>query len=346
MMLVETLSLCGWAAGVERSKNCEWAFRLCARWRCRLVGWRDGRLSACIMSTPDSPSSRRKFLKVSGLSGSGAAAILGTGATAEAGETPCPPADDARAELGGAPVSDVNATLWPLKTRVNALKQLLIEKGIFTENGLQQFMGYYTDVVTPRLGATVIAHAWKNPAFAAALINPPEGEPFAATRLIRDFLTSRQLISAQTTGGWSIGPEGEWLRVVQNGPAVGGGQFVHNLVVCTLCSCYPQALLGVQPVWYKSRQYRSRAVCAPRGIVREFAEAKPANRFSAYGINDYRAYVESYLGRVSEVRVWDSNSEARFLVIPSRPAYVTDAWTEQQMTDLITRDSMIGTDIL
>ena len=84
----------------------------------------------------------------------------------------------------------------------------------------------------------------------------------------------------------------------------------------------------------------------PRGIIREFAADRPVDRFSSYGIGNYPAYVESYLARVSEVRVWDSNSEARFLVIPSRPAYVTDAWTEQQMAELITRDSMIGTDVL
>jgi nitrile hydratase len=296
------------------------------------------------MSTPDSASSRRKFLKVSGLSGTGAAAILGTGATAEAGEAVCPPADDSRADLGGVPVSDLNATLWPLKTRVNAMKQLLFDKGVFSEEMLNGFVAYYTEVVTPRLGASVIAHAWKNPQFAAALTNPPADEPFAATRLVREFLVSRQPEFANNTLGWSIGPEGEWLRVVQNGSS--GGGFVHNIVVCTLCSCYPQALLGVQPVWYKSRQYRSRAICAPRGVIREFAADRPTGRFGAYGVGNYQAYVESYLGKVSEVRVWDSNSEARFLVIPSRPAYVTDAWTEQQMADLITRDSMIGTDVL
>lgn len=303
-------------------------------------------INSCFMSNPHPTSSRRQFLKVSSLSGTGAAALLGTTAASHAGDTPTPPADDSRADLGGAPVCDVNATLWPLKTRVNALKQLLYDKGVFTEAMLGGFVDYYTNVVTPRLGATVIAHAWKNPAFATALTNPPASEPFAATRIIRDFLKDRQLISPQSTGGWSIGPEGEWLRVVQNGPASPGSPPIHNLVACTLCSCYPQALLGIQPVWYKSRQYRSRAVCAPRGIIREFAAAKPANRLAPYGIPNYQPYVESYLSRLSEIRVWDSNSEARFLVIPSRPAYVSDSWSEQQMTDLITRDSMIGTDIL
>jgi nitrile hydratase len=296
------------------------------------------------MAPGEGASSRRKFLRVSGLSGTGAAALLGTAGEADAGEAICPPADESRAELGGAPVSDAQATLWPLKARVNAMKQLLYDKGVVTEQMLNNFVGYYTDVVTPRLGAAVIAHAWKNPQFAAALTNPPVDEPFAATRLVRDFLVSRQPDFPASTAGWTIGPEGEWLRVVQNGPS--GAGFVHNLVACTLCSCYPQALLGVQPVWYKSRQYRSRAVCAPRGIIREFAADRPTGRFADYGVGNYQAYVESYLGKVSEVRVWDSNSEARFLVIPSRPAYVTDAWTEQQMADLITRDSMIGTDVL
>lgn len=298
------------------------------------------------MNLNDSASSRRKFLRVFGLSGTGAASLLGTSSEADAQEVICPPSDDSRAELGGMPVSDAQATLWPLKARVNAMKQLLYDKGVFTEAMLNGFVGYYTEIVTPRLGATVIAHAWKNSEFAAALTNPPVAEPFAATRLVRDFLQSRQLISPATTGGWSIGPEGEWLRVVQNGPTGAGGGFVHNLVVCTLCSCYPQALLGVQPVWYKSRPYRSRAVCAPRGIIREFAGDRPVDRLREHGISNYQSYVENYLGKVSEVRVWDSNSEARFLVIPSRPAYVTDSWTEQQMADLVTRDSMIGTDIL
>lgn len=298
------------------------------------------------MATGDYDSSRRKFLKLSGLSGTGAATMLGTAGDAAADEVICPPSDDSRGELGGAPVSDAQTTLWPLKARVNALKQLLLDKRVFTEDMLNGFVGYYTEMVTPRLGARVIAHAWKNPDFASALTNPPVDEPFAATRLVRDFLQSLQLISPQSTGGWTIGPEGEWLRVVANGPAGSGGGFIHNLVVCTLCSCYPQALLGVQPVWYKSRQYRSRAVCAPRGIIREFANDRPATRLSDYDIPSYRDYVESYLSKVTEVRVWDSNSEARFLVIPQRPSYVDDSWTEQRMADLITRDSMIGTDVL
>lgn len=324
-------------------------------------------------------STRRDFIKTVGVAGlsSGAAGVVGLagllGATqvAEAG-TACPgdTPDEARLDLGGTPIYDVATdypgcdagVLPPLKARVLALKQLILDKNLLGPDGqasIDHFVDYYENKVGPQFGKAVIARAWIDPAFKDALLNPEQPNfepyksstkrgPFAATWFIRDFLdhaTSMQGIwlPQSDLAGYTIGPEGEWLRVVANGKASSTAPFVHNLVSCTLCSCYPQALLGVQPVWYKSRQYRARSVTAPRGILREFA----AERGGAYP-----GLLEDYLALVDEVRVWDSNSEVRFLVIPQPPAdavvtgIVKDSLEEVALRNRVTRNAMIGAEIL
>ena len=146
----------------------------------------------------------------------------------------------------------------------------------------------------PHNGARVVARAWVDADFKA--------------RLLRDG-------SAAVAEMGFTGPEGDTIRVVENGPGV------HNLVVCTLCSCYPWPLLGLPPVWYKSFAYRSRAVSEPRGVLSEFGVA---------------------LDPTVEVRVWDSSAEVRYLVLPERPDG-TDGMTQEELVALVTRDSMIGT---
>jgi nitrile hydratase subunit alpha len=328
--------------------------------------------------TPD--NTRRDFMKtlgVAGLSGGtvGAAGLAGLFSPAEVAEvgTACPSdtPDAARRDLGGTPVYDVatdypgcnEGVLPPLKARVLALKQLILDKNLLGPNGqasIDHFVDYYETKVGPQFGKAVIARAWIDPAFKDALLNPehPKFEPykssskrgpFAATWFIRDFLDHAPSMRGiwlppSDLAGYTIGPEGEWLRVVANGKANPSAPFVHNLVSCTLCSCYPQALLGVQPVWYKSRQYRARSITAPRGILREFAAERGANK--------YLSWLEAYLALVDEVRVWDSNSEVRFLVIPQPPAdavvkgVVKDSPQEVALRQRVTRNAMIGAEIL
>jgi nitrile hydratase len=322
---------------------------------------------------------RRHFIKTvgaAGLSGgaagvAGIAGLLSPGDVAEAGvacqgDTP----DEARFDLGGTPIYDAatdypgcnEAVLPPLKARVLALKQLILDKNLLGPNGqasIDNFVDYYETKVGPQFGKAVIARAWIDPAFKDALLNPehPNFEPykssdkrgpFAATWFVRDFLDhapSMQGIWLAPADllGYTIGPEGEWLRVIANGRPNASAPFVHNLVSCTLCSCYPQALLGVQPVWYKSRQYRARSVTAPRGILREFAAERGGS---------YPSLLEDYLALVDEVRVWDSNSEVRFLVIPEPPAdavvtgIVKDSPQEVALRNRVTRNAMIGAEIL
>jgi nitrile hydratase subunit alpha len=330
-------------------------------------------------------SSRRDFIKtvgVAGLSGGtagvvGLAGLLSPAEVAQAG-TACPgdTPDEARLDLGGTPIYDAatddpgcdEGVLPPLKARVLALKQLILDKKLLGDNGqasIDNFVDYYEHKVGPQFGKAVIARAWIDPAFKDALLNPehPNFEPykssdkrgpFAATWFIRDFLDQASSmhhvppidgdwLAPTQLLGYTIGPEGEWLRVVANGKVNSSAPFVHNLVSCTLCSCYPQALLGVQPVWYKSRQYRARSVTAPRGILREFA----AERGGAYP-----SLLEAYIALVDEVRVWDSNSEVRFLVIPEPPAdavvtgIVKDSPDEVALRNRVTRNAMIGAEIL
>jgi len=181
--------------------------------------------------------------------------------------------------------------------RVNALESVLVDKGLVDPAALDAIIDTYEHKVGPRNGARVVARAWIDPAFRGRLMAD-------ATAAIAEL-------------GYG-GRQGEHMVAVENTAAV------HNLVVCTLCSCYPWSVLGLPPTWYKSSPYRSRAVIDPRGVLREFG-------------------VE--LGDKVEVRVWDSTAEVRYLVIPARPAG-TDGLSEEALADLVSRDSMIGTAVL
>jgi nitrile hydratase len=180
-----------------------------------------------------------------------------------------------------------------LTLRVKALESLLVEKGLVDRTALDALVDTYEHKVGPRNGARVVARAWADPAY--------------KQRLLTD---STSAIAELGYGG----QQGEYMVVVENTPTV------HNLVVCTLCSCYPWPVLGLPPVWYKSAPYRSRAVIDPRGVVREFGLELPED---------------------VEVRVWDSTAEIRYLVLPERPA-ATEKLTEDQLAALVTRDAMIG----
>lgn len=180
-----------------------------------------------------------------------------------------------------------------LALRVKALESLLVEKGLVDRAALDALVDLYEHKIGPRNGARVVARAWTDPAYKQRLVNN-------ASAAIAEL-------------GYT-GLQGEHMLVVENTPAV------HNLVVCTLCSCYPWPVLGLPPVWYKSAAYRSRAVIDPRSVLREF------------GLD---------LSEDVEVRVWDSTAELRYLVLPERPAN-TEHFTEDQLAALVTRDSMIG----
>lgn len=178
--------------------------------------------------------------------------------------------------------------------RAKALESLLIEKGLVDRAALDALVDTYEHKVGPRNGARVVARAWTDPAFKQRLLQN-------GTATIAEL-------------GYS-GEQGADIRVVEN------TSNIHNLVVCTLCSCYPWPVLGLPPVWYKSAPYRSRAVIDPRGTLREFG---------------------TELAEDVEVRVWDSTAEERYLVLPERPAG-TEKLTEDELAALVTRDSMIGT---
>jgi len=181
----------------------------------------------------------------------------------------------------------------PLAARVKALEALLVEKKLVDPASLDALIDTYENKVGPHNGAKVVARAWTDPAYKERLLRD-------ATAAIAEFgFTGRQ---------------GEDMIVVENTPQV------HNLVVCTLCSCYPWPVLGLPPVWYKSAPYRSRAVLDPRGVLREFG---------------------TEVSDDVEVRVWDSTAELRYLVLPERPAG-TDGMSEDELAALVTRDSMIG----
>lgn len=178
--------------------------------------------------------------------------------------------------------------------RVRALESVLVAKGYVDPAALDLLVETYETRVGPHIGATVVAKAWAEPDFAC--------------RLFAD--TPAALASLGIAGR-----QGENMVALENTPAV------HNMVVCTLCSCYPWALLGLPPVWYKSAPYRARAVAEPRGVLRDFGVV---------------------LGSDVEIRVWDSTSELRYLVVPMRPEGTT-GWSEAELASLVTRDSMIGT---
>lgn len=175
--------------------------------------------------------------------------------------------------------------------RAKALESLLVEKGMVDPAAVDAWVERYSEEIGPRQGARVVARAWTDPAFKARLLAD-------AAEAVRE-----------------LGFEQGHLIAVENTPEV------HNLVCCTLCSCYPHALLGMPPSWYKMAAYRSRAVRDPRGVLAEFGVA---------------------LADEVEVRVWDSTAELRFLVIPERPAG-TEGFDEERLASLVTRNAMIGT---
>ena len=185
------------------------------------------------------------------------------------------------------------APLTETQLRVRALESLLVDKGLVDPAALDALIETYETKVGPRNGARIVARAWVDPAYKKRLLAD-------ATAAIAEY-------------GF-VARQGEDLVVLENTPQV------HNLVVCTLCSCYPWPVLGLPPVWYKSAPYRSRAVIDPRGVLREMGLA---------------------VGDETEVRVWDSTAELRYLVLPERPAG-TEGFGEEQLAALVTRDAMIG----
>jgi nitrile hydratase subunit alpha len=188
---------------------------------------------------------------------------------------------------------DHQAAPSDLALRVKALESLLVEKGLVDRAALDTLIDAYEHKIGPRNGARVVARAWADPAYKQRL------------------LTNADAAIAELGYG---GMQGEHMVVVENTAKV------HNLIVCTLCSCYPWPVLGLPPVWYKSAPYRSRAVIDPRGVLREFGLDLPDD---------------------VEVRVWDSTAELRYLVLPERPAG-TESISEEQLAALVTRDAMVG----
>jgi nitrile hydratase subunit alpha len=184
--------------------------------------------------------------------------------------------------------------LSEMDVRVRALESLLVEKGYVDPAAVDRLIETYEKRVGPRNGARVVAKAWSEPEYRARLLE--DGS------------------SAIASLGYT-GRQGEHMVVVENTPSV------HNMVVCTLCSCYPWPVLGLPPAWYKSAPYRSRAVIDPRGVLADFGVVLPED---------------------VEIRVWDSTAEVRYLVLPRRPPG-TEGWTQEQLAELVTRDSMIGT---
>jgi nitrile hydratase subunit alpha len=180
-----------------------------------------------------------------------------------------------------------------LVLRVQALESLLIDKGLVDPAAIDLLVETYETQIGPRNGARVVARAWCDLAFKAWLL--------------------RDATAAIASLGYA-GKQGEHMKVVENGPQI------HNLVVCTLCSCYPWPVLGLPPVWYKSAPYRSRAVADPRGVLKEFGMV---------------------LADDVEIRVWDSTAEVRYLVLPERPTS-TDGLAEEELAKLVTRNAMIG----
>ncbi len=190
-----------------------------------------------------------------------------------------------------------SSELSEIELRVRSLESLLSEKGYIDPTGLEALIQTYEHKVGPRNGARVVAKAWSEPEF--------------KTWLMKD------ATSAIASLGYT-GRQGEHIVVVENTPSV------HNIVVCTLCSCYPWPVLGLPPMWYKSAPYRARAIIDPRGVLSDFGVSLPD------GV---------------KVSVWDSNSEIRYLVLPMRPE-VTEGWSEEELAAIVTRDSMIGTGIV
>ena len=189
---------------------------------------------------------------------------------------------------------DHGSELSEMQLRVRALESILTEKGYVDPAALDRIVEAYETRIGPHNGARAVAKAWADPAFKAALLAD-------ATAAVGSLGFASRV--------------GDHLVAVENTPQR------HNMIVCTLCSCYPWEVLGLPPTWYKSAAYRSRAVIDPRGVLKDFGVSLPAG---------------------TEIRVWDSTAETRFMVLPLRPAG-TEGWSEQQLATLVTRDSMIGT---
>jgi len=192
---------------------------------------------------------------------------------------------------------DEASELSETELRVRAIQTILVEKGYTDAAALDAIVEAYETKIGPHIGARIVARAWTDPAFRQALLTDAS--------------------KAAAPLGYQ-GKIGDHLVVVENTPER------HNMVVCTLCSCYPWDVLGLPPVWYKSFAYRSRAVKEPRAVLAEFGVTLP---------ND------------TEIRIWDSTAEVRYMVLPERPSG-TEGWTEEQLAALVTRDSMVGTDVL
>ncbi|MEN9317406.1 MAG: nitrile hydratase subunit alpha [Pseudomonadota bacterium] len=195
------------------------------------------------------------------------------------------------------PHTHPGSTLSEMELRVRALETLLVEKGYIDAAALDVLIDTYEHRIGPHNGARVVARSWADPAY--------------REWLLRDATAA---IGSDDSFGFR-GRQGEHMVAVENTPTQ------HNLVVCTLCSCYPWPVLGLPPVWYKSAAYRSRAVIDPRGVLADFGVRLPDT---------------------TAIRVWDSTAEIRYLVIPMRPPG-TEGWSEEALATLVTRDSMIGT---
>jgi nitrile hydratase subunit alpha len=189
---------------------------------------------------------------------------------------------------------DHDNELDPMAARVRALETILVGKGLVDPAALDAIVDTYETKVGPRNGARVVAKSWTDASYA-------------------DWL-KRDATAAIASLGFA-GRQGEHMQAVFNSSST------HNLVVCTLCSCYPWAVLGLPPVWYKAPPYRSKAVIDPRGVLEEFGLTLPGE---------------------TQIRVWDSTAELRYLVVPERPDG-TEGWSEERLAALVTRDAMIGT---
>jgi nitrile hydratase len=192
------------------------------------------------------------------------------------------------------PDHEHGSELSEMQRRVRALETVLSEKGYVDPAALDRIIETFETRVGPHVGARVVARAWTDPVFKESLLAD-------ATKAVASLDIERKV--------------GDHLIAVENTPET------HNMVVCTLCSCYPWDLLGLPPVWYKSTPYRSRVVKEPRAVLADFGVSLPSNM---------------------KIRVWDSTAETRFMVLPMRPAG-TDGWSEARLAKLVTRDSMIGT---
>jgi nitrile hydratase len=181
-----------------------------------------------------------------------------------------------------------------VELRAQALEALLVERGLVSTDAIDAVVELYENDVGPQNGAQVVARAWTDDAYRERLLGTPN-----------------EAIAELGFGG----AEGDNMRVVAN------SESVHNVIVCTLCSCYPWPVLGLPPNWYKSPPYRARVVAEPRAVLREFGLELPED---------------------TEIRVWDSSAEVRYLVLPERPRG-TDGWTEDELASIVTRDCMIGT---